>query len=667
MRIANLVAAGAFAIVAATPALGQLVNGSFETPGAGQPDTFASWTEFNNFIDDDSVPTIIQSTDATDGSFSAEFRAGNFAVRPNQIDAGFFADTSIPVSEGDLVEMLYDSKANGTGAVLVSEIQWLNSVGGVISASQLVPFNETQTPSQSTFEELRIEGVAPAGAVAARPLFVHVQLATAGVGVGTTWVIDNIRLQEVVPDVDPVQSFELLGPTALDPWTAFTTGGFIGQVEAPSLGPRSGNNHLKVFGAFNPFITSQGAFQDAPASAGQTWTASAFAFNDAADPIQGGNQGFLNIEFLDSTGAVIEVNELFTMDASTPPVVYDPANPTAGYVPFSQSAVAPVGAATARMVLGFNQDDAFSGGAIYYDDASFSADGGANVLTNPGFEFQEGATTFIGWNENPEFPFGNINPRVDPAFANSFANSAGIFGQFATDELGDPVQTETVLFQDYPTAPGDAWAANGFGRGDTFDPLGGFDDLGFLRLAFLDCDGNILQSNDETLVDFFGPTGFWAEGAIGGPNDSAFDPSRGIAPAGAVTARLIAGFLQVPDLSFPEGFGAGSVFFDDVTLELVSASGNPMIECPTGGCSPADLTTNGATLPGQPGFGVPDQVVDADDLNFFLSAWVAGDAVADLTTNGAPLPGQSGFGVPDPTVDADDLNLFLNFWRQGCP
>lgn len=41
-------------------------------------------------------------------------------------------------------------------------------------------------------------------------------------------------------------------------------------------------------------------------------------------------------------------------------------------------------------------------------------------------------------------------------------------------------------------------------------------------------------------------------------------------------------------------------------------------------CSAADLTTSGATAPGQPGFGVPDRISDLDDLGFFLNAWIRG-------------------------------------------
>lgn len=80
-----------------------------------------------------------------------------------------------------------------------------------------------------------------------------------------------------------------------------------------------------------------------------------------------------------------------------------------------------------------------------------------------------------------------------------------------------------------------------------------------------------------------------------------------------------------------------------------------------------DLTSSGATLEGQPGFGTPDGIADLDDLGYFLNFWLTGSPIADLTASGATLEGQPGFGAPDGTIDLDDLGYFLNFWLQGCP
>gem|GEM_PF-1908166 len=86
------------------------------------------------------------------------------------------------------------------------------------------------------------------------------------------------------------------------------------------------------------------------------------------------------------------------------------------------------------------------------------------------------------------------------------------------------------------------------------------------------------------------------------------------------------------------------------------------------GCSPclADVTTQGAPI-GDPNYGVPDGVVSAADLNYFVNAWVAGDlAIADVTTQGAPA-GDPNYGVPDGVVSAADLNFYVNLWVAGCP
>ncbi|MEM9065984.1 MAG: hypothetical protein AAGB51_10890 [Planctomycetota bacterium] len=54
-----------------------------------------------------------------------------------------------------------------------------------------------------------------------------------------------------------------------------------------------------------------------------------------------------------------------------------------------------------------------------------------------------------------------------------------------------------------------------------------------------------------------------------------------------------------------------------VTVDIGPAEYQPPASPPS-----ADLTTTGATLQGQPGFGIPDGTVDLDDLGFFLSIWL---------------------------------------------
>jgi len=81
--------------------------------------------------------------------------------------------------------------------------------------------------------------------------------------------------------------------------------------------------------------------------------------------------------------------------------------------------------------------------------------------------------------------------------------------------------------------------------------------------------------------------------------------------------------------------------------------------------SGADLTTTGAAI-GDPGYGVPDGQVTGADINFYVNAYVAGDAgIADITTQGAGV-GDPGYGVPDGLITAADINFYVNLWNLGC-
>ena len=66
---------------------------------------------------------------------------------------------------------------------------------------------------------------------------------------------------------------------------------------------------------------------------------------------------------------------------------------------------------------------------------------------------------------------------------------------------------------------------------------------------------------------------------------------------------------------------------------------------------PADLT--GPALDG-----TPDGTVNAFDLNYYLTLWLAADPAADLT-------GPALNGIPDGAVNAFDLNYYLNLWLNN--
>jgi len=81
-----------------------------------------------------------------------------------------------------------------------------------------------------------------------------------------------------------------------------------------------------------------------------------------------------------------------------------------------------------------------------------------------------------------------------------------------------------------------------------------------------------------------------------------------------------------------------------------------------GGCEP-DLTTT--AIPGTPGYGTPNGILNNDDFFYYLSQFAAGNvAVADLTTTA--IPGSAGYGVPNGVINNDDFFYYLVLFSAGC-
>jgi hypothetical protein len=79
-------------------------------------------------------------------------------------------------------------------------------------------------------------------------------------------------------------------------------------------------------------------------------------------------------------------------------------------------------------------------------------------------------------------------------------------------------------------------------------------------------------------------------------------------------------------------------------------------------CRP-DLTTS--AVPGSPGYGIPNGVLNNDDFFYYLSQYAAGNlAVADMTTGA--VPGQPGYGVPNGALNNDDFFYYLALFAAGC-
>jgi len=82
-------------------------------------------------------------------------------------------------------------------------------------------------------------------------------------------------------------------------------------------------------------------------------------------------------------------------------------------------------------------------------------------------------------------------------------------------------------------------------------------------------------------------------------------------------------------------------------------------------CSRADITSQNAPV-GDPRYGMPDGLVTAADIQFYVNLWVAEDPAADWTSQNAPI-GDPNHGVPDGLVTGADIQFYVNMWIAGCP
>ncbi|MEZ6235475.1 MAG: GC-type dockerin domain-anchored protein [Phycisphaerales bacterium] len=118
------------------------------------------------------------------------------------------------------------------------------------------------------------------------------------------------------------------------------------------------------------------------------------------------------------------------------------------------------------------------------------------------------------------------------------------------------------------------------------------------------------------------------------------------------------------DLVAPQGTGP---FMVTVSVESNSygetfaANASKSLTVGTG-CRP-DLTTG--AIAGQPGYGVPNGVINNDDFFYYIAQFAAGNvAVADLTAGA--VPGQPGYGVPNGVINNDDFFYYLAIFAAGC-
>jgi hypothetical protein len=170
----------------------------------------------------------------------------------------------------------------------------------------------------------------------------------------------------------PYSAIEFLGGTFPPGWETF--GGYAGfsNIFVEPIEPRSGDNHLKMFGSFNDPFNVNGFLQGVPAEPGETWVGSIWINGPSNDPIFGGdNFAEVHIEFYDANGCFVAGENFAASEQFTG------SSPSDQYIEYSAIAVAPPTTAEVRFV-GFFFNVNFNGGALFYDDASLQKVVGPN-------------------------------------------------------------------------------------------------------------------------------------------------------------------------------------------------------------------------------------------------------------------------------------------------
>jgi hypothetical protein len=146
------------------------------------------------------------------------------------------------------------------------------------------------------------------------------------------------------------------------------------------------------------------------------------------------------------------------------------------------------------------------------------------------------------------------------------------------------------------------------------------------------------------------PGTYRVAGEVSGDNVALADDKVSIAGA-----AISDGYIRT---DFPNGGFA----FPNLTFGSNAVRATASI-LPAGPACAPDLTTG--AIAGQPGYGVPNGVLNNDDFFYYLAQFAAGNvAVADLTTGA--IPGQPGYGVPNGIINNDDFFYYLGLFAAGC-
>ncbi|MEM1071891.1 MAG: family 16 glycosylhydrolase [Planctomycetota bacterium] len=185
--------------------------------------------------------------------------------------------------------------------------------------------------------------------------------------------IDYVRVWQRQQTPPPPQSlirdagFEDMDGAMLD-WPRF--GNANDNVISDWGTPRDGQRSLKLFGQFSGDENYSGALQNISVSAGQRFSASAYALTRSEDAITGtDNTAFLKVEFYSEAGAEY-ASPAFLGESLA--VIADGASPTDTWEYAEVNGVTPPSAVEARVTLVFTQPVPNQGGSVFVDSVAFN-------------------------------------------------------------------------------------------------------------------------------------------------------------------------------------------------------------------------------------------------------------------------------------------------------
>ena len=270
----------------------------------------------------------------------------------------------------------------------------------------------------------------------------------------------------------------------------------------------------------------------------------------STDSVSGGNNAWLELEFLDAAGTGL--GESFNVGSRH----FTNDDPLDKWLPFSIQTVVPENAATARAKLVYFQDDSTDGsntyypGSVYFDDIHVEY----NYLSNP--DFEGGA---VDWN------WTNANQAVvdDVGFMGN--HSSKNWGGYYNAWEGNWTTTEQWI--NTTSDEGDKVRMSGYMMSMSSDSIRG-NSYAYLEVTFYDADSNHL-GNDFNV-------------GSGHLNDSSpldewhyFNLETEV-PANAQIAKANLVYRQ----SSPDGgatFEEGSVFFDEIAFACDGCSGDTTV------------------------------------------------------------------------------------------